>query len=74
MLLNLKNYKLAKVYAKDITEILKRLDTTENQLKKYSNFKPVSRILSSIRDERAVLIAHKVKFEHIVKTKGQVKE
>lgn len=74
MLLNLKNYKLAKLYAKDIVEILKKFDAVESQLKKYANFKPVSRVLSAIRDERAVLIAHRVKFDLIVKTKGQVKD
>lgn len=71
---NLKNYKLARIFVKDLEVIIKQLETTVSHLAPYGKYKAVGRILKEIKDNKAVLQSHYASCKQIVNTKGEVKE
>ena len=74
MILSLKNYKLAKVMLKDLTVAVQKIDHAITELTPYLRYKPIMRILHSLKDEKAILNSHIQSFQKIVNDKGKMKE
>lgn len=66
--INLKSYKVAKEYAKDSEEFLKVIDLSIRALSFYNKYKPVSSILYSLKDNKAILEAHLNTAKKIIKS------
>lgn len=58
MLVKLKDYKIAKKYKTDSTEILKVIDLATRALIHFKYYTPVKKILSEMNDQKAILLAH----------------
>lgn len=58
MIVNLKNYKVAKKYAEDAVNILKVVDLAMRGLQLYRHYKPVAAMLSDLKDNKVMLEAH----------------
>jgi hypothetical protein len=71
---NMKNFKLARVFAKDIEIIIKQLDDTTIKLAPYGKYRAVGRVLKEIKDNKAILQSHYTSCKQIVASKGEVKE
>lgn len=63
----IKDYRIAKKYSQDSIEILKVLDLTTRALSLYKYYTPVKKILASIVDEKAILMAHLNTAEKLLK-------
>jgi len=74
MILNLKNYKLAKIFKNDITKILEHVNQSIINLTPYIKYKPVVKMLAELRDQKSMLEAHLKNCNKIISDKGQVKE
>lgn len=70
--LNLKDYKLAKVFAKDLREVEKRIEASIKSLEPYSKYKPIATLIGQHRATKAVIEGHLAKYEKMIRSKGRV--
>jgi len=71
--LNLRQYKLSKIFVKDLAVMIELVQAQIKDLESYRRYKPVQRILATLNDELSTLKAHQTKCIDIVKNKGKVK-
>lgn len=57
-IINLKNYKLAKEYKDDSSDILKVIDLSIRGLQGFNKYKPVMHLLGDLKNTKALLEAH----------------
>jgi len=70
--LNLRDFKLAKIYVKDIEDIIKLIDASAKQLIPYVRYKPISKILTEMRANRSILESHLRKYKRLIESKGRM--
>lgn len=72
MILSLKDYKLAKIYTKDLAVIIKNIESSAKTLIPYLRYKPVQHVLKEMKKAQTVLETHQDKYLKLVKNKGRV--
>lgn len=70
MLVNLKSYKTAKKFSEDYVHVARVFDLTIRALQPFSKYKPVVSVLDVLRDNKAILDAHKNTADKILKQAG----
>lgn len=68
---NIKDYKQALVYSKDIEKVLTIVKATQASLRSYEHYVPVQHILASLTDERLILEIYLDQFKEVIKNKGK---
>lgn len=71
---NAKDYKLAKQFCRDIEAILKVTGLALRALEPFKHYRPVSRLISTLKEESSLLEAHLNKYKKIKKEKGKFHE
>jgi len=71
---SIRSYKLAKIFVKDLDYLIKEVESSILKYNAYIKYKPVKRIINTLRDELEVLKAHKVNCDGIVNAKAEIKE
>jgi hypothetical protein len=69
---NARNYKLSKIYIKDLDVIIAETQRAINGLAPYARYKSVGRLLRQLKEELAIQKTHKNNCDVIVKAKGAV--
>ena len=69
----MRNYKLAKVFSKDLETIVREVELSIAKLSPYVRYKPVAKVLGTLKNELIVLKIHQKECSNIVTTKGQVR-
>jgi hypothetical protein len=72
MILNLENYKFAKIITNDIEAICLKIEKCMKLLSPFTRYRDVNKLLNALRDTNQRLTAHHRKYEKIVKSKGKV--
>ena len=72
MLLDLRLYKLAKIFVKDLPEIIKRIDTSLAALEPFQRYKPVALCLIILRAQKGVLQFELGNYSKLLKEKGNI--
>jgi hypothetical protein len=57
-MIKLHDYRVAKEYKKDSQDFMRAIDLSIKALSFYKKYKPVAHILTSLIDEKAILMAH----------------
>ena len=70
---NLKDYKQARVFEKDLKQVIKIINLAISALHHYSKYAPVSVIISSLQTNKTILEIHYNKYKRIVEAKGEIK-
>jgi len=68
-LINIKEYKIAKVLVKDLETIIKTIDLTIQALSYYKKYGSVSQIISNLQTNRALLETSYIKYKRILDKK-----
>jgi hypothetical protein len=68
---SLGEYQKSKVVVAELEKIIKVLNTTELGLKKYRHYRPVQSILTTIYNEKALLLIYLEQYKIILETKGR---
>lgn len=71
---SLTNYKKALVLSKDLQAVLLTIDNTLHELKPHTRYIPVKNILSSLMDNRKLVVLFLNKYNKIVQTKGRMSD
>ena len=74
MIFHARQYKLSKIFSKDLIVIIKYTENIIKDLTPYSRYKSVQRILDVSRKELETLKNHKIECDKVVTNKGQIKE
>jgi hypothetical protein len=70
---NAKDYKLAKIFCNDLELILKIVGLAIRGLEQFRHYKPVTRLLYNLKEEKTILESHLDKYKKVKKDKGKVK-
>jgi hypothetical protein len=70
---NAKDYKLAKVFCSDLEIILRVVDLAIRGLEPFKRYKPVSRLIFVMKEEKVILESHYDKYKQVKKDKGKIK-
>ena len=74
MVHNLRNYKVAKLLVKDLTYILRRVRELETSLTTYSKYRPVQKLLYTIKEQKGIIKHHLERQTRILEKKGETDE
>jgi 5-bromo-4-chloroindolyl phosphate hydrolysis protein len=69
---DMREYKYAKVFKKDLAEIRNDLAKVQNELDKWRKYKEVKRILTQIEMSDTILKMHQEHYDLVLKDKGRV--
>lgn len=69
---DVKKYKLAKVFANDISKMLPIIDKMIKDISPYIRYSPATEILLVLRDNKSILEAHLNKCNKLIKEKGKM--
>jgi len=68
-LINIKDYKLAKVIVGDLEVVIKAIDLTIQALSYYKKYGPVSQIISNLQTNKTILEINYLKYKRILDKK-----
>ncbi|MEO5367580.1 MAG: hypothetical protein H7831_14740 [Magnetococcus sp. WYHC-3] len=71
MLLDLSNYKLAKIVKKDLPVAIARVEYSLKLLEPYKRYKAVANCIRTLKEERDTLKNHLATYDKIEKEKGK---
>lgn len=74
MLHNLRHLKLARIYSRDLVDIIANIEGELKYLNSFKHYKPVSRICYSLKEELQVLKKNLLQCQNIVESKGLTKD
>lgn len=69
---DMREYKFAKVFKKDLADIRKELEKIQVTLSKWRNYKEVKRILQQVEMGDTILKMHQDHYAQVLKDKGKV--
>lgn len=71
---NIRSYKLAKIFEKDLSTLIKHVDSAIILFAPYAKYSPINRILNVLQNEQLILKSHEQEAKHLIETKGKIQD